>query len=88
MLADNNITIEATVTSADIGDSSVDKYTRTSVSSGSRSGGGRVIKIKRKKVPANKEMADDAPTAQLEKSVSEPEAVPEPPQVEGAQLAV
>ena len=66
----------------------MDKDIRISISSSSRSGGGRVIKIKRKKVPANKEIADAPPITQSEKSISEPGAIPGPPQVVETQLAV
>ena len=83
-------TSEKTTTStANNNDSSTDKVIRTTVSSSKpvAAGGGRVIRIKRKKLPANKEIVD-SPTTQLEKSTAEPDGVPEQPQVQITQLAL
>ena len=74
-----------------VGNANKDTSSRTNASSSDRrstaaGGGGRVIKIKRKKLPTYTESID-APTGQLQKSTPEPDIVTEP-QVEATELTL
>ena len=83
---DDIVTEKTTTTSTTTNDYARDAYgTTLTDNKPTATGGGRVIKIKRKKLPVNKENVDTDQSTELQKCFSEPDSVPEP-QPEAAQL--
>ena len=86
-----NVNTTTSTTNAEANTDGADSVSRTSTSSHHRPSaavgvGGRVIKIKRRKLPVNKDIVDADTSSEIhQKPVSEPDSVPES-QVETTQL--